>query len=375
MDSILALPSLIKAIKQNNPTGKDLRKEDFARSLYHKIKDARTAARALERQQIQGAEIVNKPDWTKVYEFSLQALTTQTKDLEIAVWLIEALLREHGFAGLQTGFTLIRELISAYWDNLYPLPDEDGLITRLAPLAGLNGVDAEGTLIVPMALVSLTQGYSVGPFSLWQYQQALEIIKITDPDRRNQKLAAGAVTLEMIAQAAAETQPEFFQVLLHDLNKCIDEFNKLVEILEQKAGQDAPPSSRILAQLNACVDCIKVIAKDNISIATKPSKNPTKERSLADMSEANVLLTANAIINSQIQTGQDLQQVREQILKSILSAADFFKRTEPHSPVPYLLERAVKWSKQPLPILLKELIKDEQAFGHFCNLTGVIAEG
>lgn len=377
MSLALEFSHLSAAIQVDNPTGKDLRKEEFTQSLYHKIKDARTAARALERQQIQGADISIRPNWSNVYEFSLQALNSQTKDLEITAWLIEALLREKGFAGLRDGFQLARELIENYWNNLYPMPDEDGLITRLAPLIGLNGEEAEGTLIVPIALVPLTQGRSSGPFSLWQYQQALELLKIADPEKRNQRLAAGAVTLEMIAEAVAETPSEFFHNLLQELNECIKEFKALNVVLEQKAGQDAPPSSRILAQLNACVDCIKVIARESIN--THIGSNFAEEKQLINSAQEIIpmeILVNNATefsINKE-QVNHDVLQMREKVLKSIAYAADFFRRTEPHSPIPYLLERAVKWSKMPLPVLLKELIKDEQALGHFCNLTGVAVE-
>ena len=40
----------------------------------------------------------------------------------------------------------MRELAENFWDGLYPLPDEDGILTRVAPLAGLNGVEADGVL-------------------------------------------------------------------------------------------------------------------------------------------------------------------------------------------------------------------------------------
>ena len=356
---ILDIAKLLTPISKKKPVGVDLRQENFANSLYYKLKDLRATARTLERQQIQGTEIITKPDWHSIYQLAVQALEAQSKDLEIVVWLIEALLREHGFAGLNDGFKLAKSLLEHYWDTLYPLPDEDGLITHLSPLAGLNGEETEGTLIVPIALVPLTQGNSVGPFALWQYQQALEIIKIADPVKRNQRLASGSITLEQITQAATETPADFFQEQLHNLQNCIGEFNALNLFLEQKAGHDAPPSSRILAQLNACIDCINSIAKDNLSARQNNSANlslPANEQHLS--------ITIPDINSAKI--------TREEVLTNLLVAAAFFKKTEPHSPIPYLLERAVRWSSMPLPDLIKEIIKHEQALGDFCNLTGIV---
>ena len=38
--------------------------------------------------------------------------------------------------------------------------------------------------------------------------------------------------------------------------------------------------------------------------------------------------------------------------------AEYFRRTEPHSPLAYALEQAVRWGRTPLPKLLEELIPD-----------------
>src|SRR5205807_10415990 len=97
--------------------------------LYHRIKDARATARAAERQLATGADGADAgpPDWNPVLQNAVKALAEQSKDLEITAYLIEALLRKHGFAGLRDGFRLAHQLIEQFWDHLYPLPDEDGV--------------------------------------------------------------------------------------------------------------------------------------------------------------------------------------------------------------------------------------------------------
>ena len=50
---------------------------------------------------------------------------------------------------------------------------------------------------------------------------------------------------------------------------------------------------------------------------------------------------------------------REDACRILLKVADFFRRTEPHNPVSYALEQAVRWAQMPLPELLSELIPDE----------------
>ena len=59
-------------------------------------------------------------DWRPVFDLAVQALTEKTKDLEITVFLLEALVRRDGLAGLAAGFHLVRELCERYWEQLYP---------------------------------------------------------------------------------------------------------------------------------------------------------------------------------------------------------------------------------------------------------------
>ena len=51
-------------------------------------------------------------------------------------------------------------------------------------------------------------------------------------------------------------------------------------------------------------------------------------------------------------------KTRADAIKQLQRVAEFFRRTEPHSPVPYLVQRAVRWQEMPLEEWLQELIKD-----------------
>jgi hypothetical protein len=45
--------------------------------------------------------------WRVVRELATEALTVRSKDLEVAAWLTEALLRDAGLSGLTAGFRLL----------------------------------------------------------------------------------------------------------------------------------------------------------------------------------------------------------------------------------------------------------------------------
>ena len=76
------------------------------------------------------------PLWRDLRDIGLKLLTEKTKDLEIAAWLTEAFVRSHGLGGLAAGSRLIAGLAEQYWDGVFPLPDDYGMETRVAPSPG-----------------------------------------------------------------------------------------------------------------------------------------------------------------------------------------------------------------------------------------------
>ena len=50
---------------------------------------------------------------------------------------------------------------------------------------------------------------------------------------------------------------------------------------------------------------------------------------------------------------------------------DFFRQTEPHSPISYLVDQGLRWAQMPLHLLVHELISDPSALENFRLRTGV----
>jgi type VI secretion system protein ImpA len=62
---------------------------------------------------------------------------------------------------------------------------------------------------------------------------------------------------------------------------------------------------------------------------------------------------------------------REQAFQQLLLLADFFRRTEPHSPLSYSIERVVRWGRMPLPELLGEIVTEDDARKNLFWLAGI----
>lgn len=371
--STIDIESLIKPINKKQPTGHDLRDDTSIESLYFKAKDARNNARNIERlatQSEDGGDAAK--EWEMVYQTSLDILTNKSKDLEVCAWLTEALLRKQGFSGLHQGFELIKQLIEKYWERLYPLPDEDGLETRIAALAGLNGINSEGSLIAPIAQQHITQGSSIGPFALWQYQFALELPKINDEKQRQKKINQVGFSLEDIQTAVKESSVDFYQDLKQQLTDCLASFKELHLLLDKKCGKDAPPYSYINSALENFQDHMTYILQDapfSINEASIDVDTPEHVKN-----EKQVLASTQVIQKTHHSSNKGITlsvNDRDDALNALNKIADFFAKTEPHSPLSYVIHRTAHWGNLPLPELLEEIIQDDNVRQNVCRLTGI----
>lgn len=362
-DEIIQLENLLQPISEDNPVGDDIRSDPSPTSPYYTIKDARNSARAAERNNMfDGNNSEADEQWRKIIQLAPDILQNNAKDLEVASWYTEALVRQYGFQGLRDGFRLIHGLIEQYWDNLYPLPDEDGVETRVASLSGLNGEGAEGVLIVPIRNVAITQGSEPGPFSFWKYQQALEVEKIIDAEAKADKASKLGFSNEDVNSAVNESSETFFVDIRDDLSISIDTFKEIGSMLDEYCGiNDAPPVSNIINILGDCLGAVNHIGKYKL-----PSDDEENDSQALDSGGSNDGDTAG----QSTQTSGPIKN-REDAFKKLTEISEFFRKTEPHSPISYILKRAVKWGEMPLEDLMRELIPDSSARDAYGSLTGI----
>ncbi len=363
---VLDLETLLAPIAEDQPTGADIRDDASPTSPYYALKDARNAARAAERQVVEAGDDEGgglAREWRDILAQGPEVLTTRAKDLEVCAWLIEALVRAEGFAGLRDGCALVTGLVERYWDDLHPMPDEDGLEMRLAALAGLNGEGADGTLIMPLRKVPLVAGNDE-VMAHWHFEQASELAKVADEERRQRRIDEGAVTMDRIEAAAAETPAAFVITTLADLEEAEAAFKAMIAALDDKAGPEAPPGGTIRATLDAVKDTLTFLGRDKLAADGDgaPAADPAAPApagagggGVAPGAEGGAITVARPAV----QAGAIAS--REDAFRELLKIAKFFRESEPHSPLSYTLEELVRRGRMALPELLEELIKDEEA--------------
>jgi type VI secretion system protein ImpA len=344
------LAALLAPIEGGAPAGTDLRTDYAPDSLYYRLRDARAEARATERA-IDGGEIPEggtPPQWRTIRELACEAIATRTKDLEIAAWLTEALLRSDGLGGFTAGVQLMNGLVEGFWDELFPLPDEDGMATRVAPVAGLNGISGMGSLIQPLSKLALFQRPDGAPLRIWQYQQSFELAGLDDQARRQQRIEAGAVPFETVENEAQAAGSKAFAALQADAAAAAVAWKALGEALDRRAGADSPPTSHVRDLLEQ-IRSIAARFAGSGEVAPEPGAT-TAEGAAAP--GAPVAAPAAAVVSAQQLAS------REEALRALAQIADFFRRTEPHSPLAYTLQEAVRRGRMTWPELMAEIVPD-----------------
>src|SRR5688500_7841356 len=111
---VIDLDLIFQPISEEAPSGQDLKYS----GVYDEMREARRADEKLAQGEWQTE--LKVADFPKVLNIGVDALTTKTKDLQIAAWLTEALVSVHGFAGLRDGLKIMAGIQERFWETLYP---------------------------------------------------------------------------------------------------------------------------------------------------------------------------------------------------------------------------------------------------------------
>src|SRR6202166_4449820 len=225
---------LLTPIPGENPSGANLRYDP----VYDKIKEARR----VDDDANQGAWVRERKlaDYRVVIKLAGDTLATRTKDLQLGAWLTEALLFQEGFPGLRQGLDLMRGLIHAFWDTLYPEAEDGDLELRAAP------VEWVGTrLDDALRKVPLTRG----GLSFYKYKESRTVGYEEDaqnePKRsaRQTAIADGKVTGEDFDKDSAGTSTAQYEAWVAALDECGESLESLAALCGEKYGNYAPSFS------------------------------------------------------------------------------------------------------------------------------------
>src|SRR5690606_6491178 len=172
-----------------------------------------------------------------------------SKDLQVAAWLTEALLKREGFSGLREGVDLIRGMLEAFWDDLHPELEDDDVEMRAAPLGWVGEYLDRAVRLIPIT----QDGHTVAQYRdsrLVGYEADASTYEARD--QRNAAIAEGRLTAEEVDAAFSETPKAWYRELVTDIDGALVAIPALESLSDEKFGRDAPRFSPL-------TDAIRVV--------------------------------------------------------------------------------------------------------------------
>lgn len=373
---VIDIDELVAPISDDSPQGADIRADRSPTSDYYTIKDTRNSARAAERSAMfDDSDVDLITPWKTVISTGARILTSGSKDLEVAAWYTEGLIRIYGIPGLRDGIKLTRRLIETHWEGLFPEPDEDGLETKVAPLTGLNGDGGDGTLLTPIRNAAITVEGDYGAFSFWQFQQARDADRIEDADAKAERHDALGFSLEIIGNTVTVSDNKWCLDMVATIEECIEDFKSYNTLLREHCKHDAPPYTNINTLLDEVLRTARFIYKDKLEAAAAVVQQEQQEDTAISESAAAGETGAPQMVQVTQQVIAGPIASREDALKQLEEVAKYFRTYEPHTPLAPGLERLINWGRMTVAELMLELLPDAQSRGLYSQLTGVMLDG
>ncbi|MGY8526898.1 type VI secretion system protein TssA [Paracidovorax citrulli] len=357
----LSFDRLLQPIPGADPCGEDL----LFSTEFDRIQEAR---RSDDPSLDQGEWVteLKEADWRLVLELALQLLADRTKDLRLSVWLTEALAKTRGFAGLAEGYTLCARLCESFWEGLHPRADDEDPEARTGSVAWL--AMRSRALIREIPLVDgAAGGYG---YVDWEGATALTEAVRRDPDHA-EELSQGKVKQDAFEAARKATAADAHAALLHDVLACQQALGRLSDVLDARAGGDSPSFRHARESL----DAVRALLERFVGRPAPGAAQPKEGNSMLDAQGPQA--EAASLACQSVAGNNGPSRTRQQALAQLREVADFFSRTEPHSPVAYLAARAAKWGDMPLHAWLRTVVKDDATLTQLEELLGVMpdAEG
>jgi type VI secretion system protein ImpA len=328
------LAALLAPIPGDAPGGRDLR--------YDPRYDAIREARREDADLPQGAFVAERKlaDWPRVQKDTTALLTTESKDLQLAAWLTEALLKRHGLGGLTDGLTVLAGLLQDFWEVCFPELEDGDVELRLGPLVWVGAKLDLAVRQVAVAGDGLT-------WIQWQESQSIptEAEAKSDSEKREfreARVAEGKRPRDVAEKLVEQTPKAFYKALVADATAALTAVAALDRIADERFADD-PPS---LVPLRTAVEAVHLVASAMLTEKLRLDPDPVEPE--PDVEEATASEAPGAVSNGDGAPAGTLSAEPASAADAgarVVAAARWLRRQDPTSPTPYLLLRALRWGE------------------------------
>ena len=326
---------------------------------------------------------LKKADWKLVASTCVQLLDGKTKDFQVAAWLCEAWIHLHQIAGLNAGITLLHGYAERYWSTVHPQIDDGDEDSRVAPFVWMNeNLPLLLNLHVPLLWVA-DRKQSVVSLADWDKTLVTDTPTVEQARKAMPGDEKPLTRDDVVAAAASASNLSSLIQAKEQLQRAIAGWSALADLLDSKLLTDPPSIARVGEMLrriervvSSLVDGRDVVVAikqqvlpettllhgtsdhnlPEVEVTMQPSNNASAHESVVPVA----VLPVNGQINS-----------REDAYRTLEAIAAYLLKTEPHSPTPYLIKRAVTWGRMSLVDLMLEVVREEGDMSRYLSLLGI----
>lgn len=315
-------------------------------------------------------------DWDYVKTECAALLTDTSKDLKLALWYIDALSHSDYLPGINHGLRLLQALIDDYWLIMYPPLDgeDDSMDIRAGLLSWFVKALSEDIRQLPLS--DAQHGH-------YNYNHYLTAREQDKQRQQNPDSEASGLTLNDYNQAIKNSTDHWQQALMLELATITTQWQALTDQLNDLMGMDAPVFAPVTDLLVSLIQHLQPLIPEYHEQRDSATDITLALDSNADDNSANMALAgdgqaptaAKAATNTSLSSfnpkSRDHQSNRRQALKLLGQIQDYFAANEPHSPVTFLLGRAIDWADMPLDQWLTHIIKDDSQLALLSDMIGI----
>ena len=312
-------------------------------------------------------------DWDFVKNQCAELLSHTSKDMKLALWYVDALSHTDHLAGISQGLSLLQTLNDDYWLTMYPPLDgeEESMDIRAGLLSWF--VKALTDDIKQLSLADT----KVESYNYNYYLTA------RDHDKQRQQNpdseTSNQLTLSDYNHAIKNSSKAWQKTLMSNLNKVTEQWQALTDQLNDLMGMDAPvfaPVTDLLIALKQHLhpllpeyaDTTNNISQEGVADTVNSTDDHESTKSNGNKSLASTKIVTLTDFNP---SNRDHQSNRRQALKLLAQIQEYFATNEPHSPVTFLLGRAIDWADMPLDQWLAHIIKNEDQLSMISDMVGI----
>jgi type VI secretion system ImpA family protein len=310
---LLDVEALLAPVSEDDPVGPDLDYDPEREPIRAAFETA------ISSDETDEAET----DWRDVIR-QIEQQSEKTKDVWLAVYLARAGARSGQIEVVEAGVQYLAGLLERYWDNVHPQLEEAGFQGRKGPCESLTRV---GEFLGPLRRTVLLSHPRLGEYSGADFE-------------RFREGAEGEDGYGLFRAALEDLGPDSLELALARIDAILDGLRRVDAVLTDNAGDET--GTNFTPAYDALNAIRRAVAQFAPGHAAAPEDEETAEGSAVAPS------ASGGSFSGRIDS-------REDVLRAMDAIADYYRRREPGSPVPFALARARDWVNADFLTVLEDI--------------------